>query len=102
MSKKYELFDESTMDTEDLETERDAQLAAVDAIRRARRCGTYYVISEDDQVRKIPGDKTGPYEERLLASAARLDRRIAELRAHQQEEPAAILNDKPASKLPQK
>jgi hypothetical protein len=101
MSKKYELFDESTMDIEDLETERDVQLAAVDAIRRARRCGTHYVISEDDQVKEIPGDKTAPYEERLLASAARLDGRIAELRSRQPEAPELILNDKPAQKKSQ-
>jgi hypothetical protein len=96
MNRKFELFDESTMDIEDLEVERDLQLAAVDAILRARRCGTNYVISEDDRVKLIPGDKTGPYEERLLASAARLDRRIAELKSRQIEGPALILNDKPA------
>ncbi|HUD46160.1 MAG TPA: hypothetical protein VMR33_04985 [Candidatus Baltobacteraceae bacterium] len=89
-------IDESEMDIEDLQVERDLQMAAVDAIRRARRCGTYYVISEDDQIKEIPGDKTGPYEERLLARAARLDGRIAELQSRQAEEPAAVLNDRPA------
>ncbi len=95
-------IDESEMDIEDLEAERDMQLAAVDAIRRARRCGTYYVIPEDDQVKLIPGDKTGPYEERLLANAARLDRRISELQSRQIEESAVILNDKSAMKPLQK
>jgi hypothetical protein len=94
-------IDESEMDIEDLQVERDMQLAAVDAIRRARRCGTYYVISEDDQIKKIPGDKTGPYEERLLARAARLDRRVAELQSLQTQESPAILNDLPAPKNPQ-
>ena len=94
-------IDESEMDVEDLLAERDMQLAAVDAIRRARRCGTYYVISEDDQIKEIPGDKTGPYEERLLASAARLDRRIAELQIRQADETALVLNDKPAPVKPQ-
>ena len=102
MSAKYEMFDESTMDIEDLQAERDMQLAAVEAIRHARRCGTYYVISEDDQVKLIPGDQTGPYEERLLANAARLDRRIAELQSSHIEEPASILNDKPATEKSQK
>jgi hypothetical protein len=101
MNAKYELFDESTMDIEDLQVERDLQLAAVDAIRRARRCGTYYVISEDDQIKRIPGDKTAPYEERLLASAAQLDRRVVELQSRQVEESAAVLNDLPALKNPQ-
>jgi hypothetical protein len=56
------------------------------------------VISEDDQIKEIPGDKTGPYEERLLASAARLNQRIAELQARQAEEPASVLNEEPAPK----
>jgi len=94
-------IDESEMDLEDLLAERDLQLAAVDAIRRARRCGTYFVITEDDQIKKIPGDKTGPYEEQLLASAARLDRRVAELESRQAQESHAVLNDKPAPHNPQ-
>jgi hypothetical protein len=101
MNTKYELFDESTMDIEDLQAERDLQLAAVDAIRRARRCGTYYVISEDDKIKEIPGDKTGPYEERLLARAARLDRRVAELQLRQAQESPLVLNDLPTPKNPQ-
>jgi hypothetical protein len=101
MKMEFEVLDDSTMDAEDLQAERDLQLAAVDAIRRARRCGTYYVISEDDQIKEIPGDKTGPYEERLLARAAQLDRRIAELQARQAQESPAVLNDLPAPKDPQ-
>ncbi len=93
MKLKYELMDESTMDIEDLEVERDLQLAAVDAIRRARRFGTFYVIEVGDEVKHIPPDKTGPYEERLLAHAERLNRRIDELRAPSQN---AVLNDHPA------
>jgi hypothetical protein len=86
------LLDESTMDIEDLEVERDLQLAAVDAIRRARRFGTLYVIRHD---KMIPPDQTGPYEERLLATADRLNRRIAELRGPAQN---MELNDHPTEK----
>jgi hypothetical protein len=93
MNLDFELFDESKMDVEDLQAERDMQLAGVDAIRRARRFGTAYVIWEDEQVKNIPPDKSGPYEDRLLASAAQLDRRIAELRALEQN---FVLNDKPS------
>jgi hypothetical protein len=100
LNKKFELFDESTMDIEDLQLERDLQLAAVDAIRRARRCGTYYVISENGQTKEIPGDKTGPYEERLLARAAKLGGRIAELQSRETEQ-SPVLNDKPAPKSSQ-
>ncbi|HEY3856814.1 MAG TPA: hypothetical protein VGO67_20715 [Verrucomicrobiae bacterium] len=102
MNLEFIEINESEMDVEDLLAERDMQLAAVDAIRRARRCGTYYVIPEDDQIKLIPGDQTAPYEERLLAEAARLDRRIAELQSRQVEEEAAVLNDKPTTKPPQK
>jgi hypothetical protein len=93
MKEKFELFDESMMDVEDLQVERDLHLAAVDAIRRARRFGTFYVIREDDQIKKIPPDKTAPYEETILSNAARLDRRIAELQ--QSQSSAAALNDRP-------
>jgi hypothetical protein len=96
MKKEFELFDESTMDVEDLQAERDMQLAAVDAIRRARRFGTFYVIREDDKVKKVPPDQTAPYEENLLTSAARLDRRIVELL--QSQSSSAILNDRPVDK----
>jgi hypothetical protein len=41
---KFEVIEiaESEMDIEDLEVEKTLQLAAVDAIRLARRCGTFY------------------------------------------------------------
>ena len=93
---KFEVIeiDESEMEIEDLEAEWALQLAAVDAIRRARRCGTYYVIEEDDKVKLIPGDKTGPYEARLLARAAELGRRVTELRSQEQ----LVLNETPPPK----
>ena len=93
MKLKYELIDDSGMDIEDLEVERDLQLASVDAIRRARRFGTMYVITENDQIKHIPPDKTAPYEARLLAEADHLSRRIAELRGPEQN---LMLNDRPA------
>ena len=36
-------WDESIMEVEDYQVERAMQNAALDAIRRARRCGTSYV-----------------------------------------------------------
>ncbi len=92
---EFELIDESAMDVDDLQVERDLQLAAVDAIRRARRFGTLYVIREDDQVKEIPPDKTAPYEARLLAEAERLNRRISALQAGPQN---AVLNEGPTKK----
>jgi hypothetical protein len=95
MNSEFDLLDESTMDLEDLQAERDMQLAAVDAIRRARRFGTFYVIRENNRIKRIPPDQTGPNEERLLAIAARLDRRIAELRSREE---TTALNDRPSDK----
>jgi len=95
MKLEYELIDDSQLDEEDLQVERDANLAAVDAIHRCRRFGTAYVIWEEDQVKEIPPDKTPPYEERLLTHAAKLNRRIEELQAQQS---AAALNDRAAAK----
>lgn len=92
---KYELMDESNVDVENLEAERALQLAAVDAIRRARRFGTSYVIWEDEKVKEIPPDQTGPYEQRLLESAERLNQRILALKQSIQPPSGVMLNDKP-------
>ncbi len=96
MKLEYELIDESQMDVEDLQAERDLNLAAVDAIHRCRRFGTSYVIEVDGKATCIPPDQTAPYEERLLAHAAKLNRRIEELQAL--EKSTAALNDRPAAK----
>jgi hypothetical protein len=94
MKIKYELMDDSNLDAEDLEAERDLQLAAVDAIRRARRFGTTWVIREGNVVKDIPPEQTAPYEERLLASVEVLNQRIQTLKRIT---PSHLsLNDKPA------
>ncbi len=94
MKSKYELMDESTMDIEDLESERALQLATVSAIHRARQFGTAFVVCEDGQTRDIPPGQTQPYEDRLLANAEQLNQRIQFLK---QSEPTDYsLNDKPA------
>ena len=93
MKAKYELMDDSTLDVEDLEAERDLQLAAVDAIRRARRCGTFFVTRENDRISKVPPDQTAPYEERALANAERLNQRIQALKPNAPHD--LSLNDKP-------
>ena len=96
MRAKYELLDESNMDIDDLEAERDLQMAAVDAIRRARRCGTDYVIWEDERIKEVHPDQTAPYETNLLASAERLNQRIVMLKSAVT--PARALNDQPSPK----
>lgn len=101
MKLNYEVMDESTMDLEDLQVERDLQLAAVDAIRRARRFGTFYVIREDDEIKRIPPDKTAPYEARLLAHAEKLNRRIAQLQSAQSAPAEMVLNEAPPPVKPQ-
>ena len=96
MKAKYELLDESTMDIEDLEAERALQLATVSAIHRARQFGTAFVVCEDGKTRDIPPDQTKPYEERLLASAEKLNQRIQYLK--QSGATDYSLNDRPPQK----
>ncbi len=93
MKTKIEDWDESFLDIEDYQVERAANNAAIDAIRRARRFGTQYVIWENNRVKEVPPDQTGPYEKALLENVEKLSRKIAELQAKQ---PNALeLNDKP-------
>ena len=93
MKTKIEDWDESFLDLEDYQVERALNNAAVDAIRRARRFGTKYVIWENDGVKEVPPEETGPYEKALLQNVERISRKIAEL---QRQQPNALeLNDKP-------
>jgi len=93
MKAKLEDWDESILDVEDYKVERALTNAALDAIYRARRCGTDYVIWEDDRVKSIKPNETAPYEKRLLEDLERLNRKIAELQA-QTPNPLS-LNEKP-------
>jgi len=89
-------WDESFMDLEDYQAERAMQNAALEAIRRARRCGTSYVIFEDGQVKALRPNETEPYEQRGLANLDRLNHIIAGL---QQLSPEALaLSDRPPQK----
>ena len=93
MKTKIEDWDESILDVEDYKVERALTNAALDAIYRARRCGTDYVIWEDERVKSVGPDETAPYEKQLVESLARLNRKIAELQA--QSPNALTLNEKP-------
>jgi hypothetical protein len=90
---EFEDWDESFLDLEDYRVERALNNAALDAIHRARRFGTKYVIWEDEKVKCLRSDETGPYETRLRENVERLSRRIAELQAQQPN--ALSLNEKP-------
>ncbi len=93
MKTRIEPWDESLLDAEDYQVERALTNAALDAIRRARRFGTDYVIWEDDRVKSVKPHETAPYERRLLEDLERLNRKIAEL---QSQSPNALsLNEKP-------
>lgn len=84
---------ESFLDIEDYQVERALTRAALDAIHRARRFGTNYVIYEDDRVKSLKPDQTAPYERRLLEDLDRLNRKIAELES---KTPNALsLNERP-------
>ena len=93
MKTKVEDWDESILAVEDYKVERALTNAALDAIRRARRFGTDFVIEEDARTRSLKPNETGPYEKQLLDDLERLNRKIAELQA--QTPNALSLNEKP-------
>jgi DNA-directed RNA polymerase specialized sigma24 family protein len=101
MKTRIEPWDESFLDLEDFQVERAAVGAALEAIRQARRFGTSYVISENDQTKLVPPQETAPYEKQLLEDLERLNRRIAELRPQQESESDLVLRETPkAAKKP--
>ena len=79
MKTNIESWDESFLDVEDYQVERALTNAALDAIHRARRCGTDFVIEEDGRPKSLRPDETAPYEKRLLEDLDRINRKIAEL-----------------------
>ncbi len=93
MKTKIEDWDESFLDIEDHQVERALTNAALDAMYRARRCGTDYVIEENGRAKSLRPNETAPYEKRLLENLDRLNRKIAELQA--QSPNALTLNEKP-------
>jgi hypothetical protein len=95
MKTKIESWDESFLDIEDYQVERALTNAALDAIRRARRCGTDFVIEEEGRTKSLRPDETAPYEKRLLEDLDRVSRKIAELEG--QSPTPLSLNEKPKS-----
>jgi len=93
MKTPFEPWDESFLDLEDYQVERASTRAALDAIYRARRCGTDIVIEENGRVKSLKPNETAPYEKELLEEVERLNRKIAELEA--QHPNALTLNEKP-------
>ena len=93
MKTRIENWDESFLDVEDYQVERALTNAALDAIRRARRFGTDFVVEEDGRPKSLRPEETAPYEKRLLDDLERLNRRIAQLQA-QSGQPFS-LNERP-------
>ncbi len=91
-----EVWDESFLDLENYQIERAVQNAELDAIRRARQCGTSYVIYEDGRVKSLRPHETEPYEKRGLQNLERLIKKIAELQKLSPE--TLALNDQPTQK----
>ena len=88
-------WDESILDIEDYRAERALQRGALEALRRARRCGTDFVIREDGQVKSLRPQGAARYEKLMLENLERLNRRIAEL---EDQSPGPFsLNEKPKS-----
>ncbi len=90
MKTRIETWDESILDLEDFQVERALTIAALDAIRRARKCGTDFVVEEDGKTISLRPEQTGAYEKRFLQDLDRLNRKIAELQNN-----PVTLNDRP-------
>ncbi len=95
MRLRAEDWDESILDVEDYRAERALQRGALEALRRARRCGTDFVIREQGQVKSLRPQETAAYETLMLENLERLNRKIAELET---KSPGPFsLNEKPKS-----
>jgi hypothetical protein len=92
---QIEDWDDSFLDADDYRVERALQRAALDALHRARRCGTEFVIWEDDRVKSLKPNETAPHEKLMLENLDRLNRKIAELEG--QLPNALSLNERPKS-----
>ena len=79
MKLRAEEWDESILDAEDYRVERGLQRGALEALRRARRCGTDFVIREHGQVKSLRPQEAAPYEKSMIENLERLNRKIAEL-----------------------
>jgi hypothetical protein len=65
----------------------------LEALRRARRCGTDFVIREHGQVKSLGPAEAAPYEDLMLTNLERLNRKIAELEG---QSPSSLsLNERP-------
>src|SRR5438477_9398421 len=82
---------------EDWQAERDLQLAALDAMHRAREFNTEYVIWEDGEVKCLKPNETEKYERAGLENLKEINRRIAELEKREMHEPM-VLKDEPPKK----
>lgn len=93
MQTKIEEWDEAFLDVEDYQVERALTNAALDAIRRARRFGTDFVVEENGRAKSLRPEETAPYEKRLLEDLDCLNRKIAELQG--QSPGSFALNERP-------
>ncbi|SPE56357.1 hypothetical protein SBV1_2340015 [Verrucomicrobia bacterium] len=93
---KIQDWDESFLDLEDYQVERALAKAAIEAIHRARRFGTDFVVEEDGQPKSLRPHETAPYEQRFREDLERVNRKIAELEAKNPD--ALALNETPEPK----
>ena len=96
MKTVIEQLTDDFLDLEDFQAERALQLAALDAMDRAKRCGTGFVVWESDRVRVLKPDETGDYRQRATQNLDRINRKIAELQKLSPE--TLALNDRPPQK----
>ena len=84
------------LDVEDFQVERALQHAALDAMDRAQRCGTGFVVWEKAAVKILEPDETGEYRQRATQNLDRINQKISELQKNSAE--SFALNDRPPTK----
>ena len=96
MNTAIEDLTDDFLDVEDFQVERALQHAALDAMDRAKRSGTGFVVWENERVRILKPDETGEYRQRATQNLERLNRKIADLQKLSPE--ALAMNDRPSQK----
>ncbi|HVV01837.1 MAG TPA: hypothetical protein VHH88_10780 [Verrucomicrobiae bacterium] len=84
--------DDAFPEIEDYQVERALVKAALDAIHRARRCGTDFVIEQNGRTICLNPTETQE-QEKINETLSTLNKKIEELQA--QESGALSLNDRP-------
>lgn len=93
-------WSDDLLELEDYQELRAFQNAQLDAIHRARRFGTTFVVEREGGLTALSPDQTVELERQGEQRLAELSRKIAELRTSQPDHAALVLNETPTSQPP--